>query len=111
MVTNFEEAYNKMFSVKNEVVCFISWWVNEHYGDEPYIYDGKTIKIPIYNDIISEVDYYKFYGLKAIEGTLYVGVFNLYENNIHWFEIEDDSKVLTMQSLWNIVEILYLFEK
>lgn len=107
MVTNFYEAYNKMFSVKNEVICFLTYWVIKNGKDDVYEYNGKkTIRIPINEDYNNDVHCWEFYGLKVINGTLFVGVKS---GNINWFEIEDDSLVLTMQTLWNIVDVLYLF--
>ncbi len=106
MVTNFYEAYNKMFSVKNEVICFLTYWVIKNGKDDEYRYDGKkTIRIPINEDYNNDVHCWEFYGLKVVNGTLFVGVKS---GNINWFEIEDDSLVLTMQTLWNIVDVLYL---
>ena len=109
MVTNFYEAYNKMFSVKNEVICFLTYWVVKNGKDNVYEYNGKkTIRIPINEDYTHDVHCWEFYGLKVNDGTLFVGVYT--NNNIVWFEIEDDSLVLTMQTLWNIVEVLFLSE-
>ena len=112
MVTNFYEAYNKMFSVKNEVICFLTYWVSKNGKNDVYRYDGKKrINIPINEDYNHDVHCWKFYGLKVIEGTLFVGIISGEEFiNIHWFEIEDDSLILTMQTLWNIVEVLFLSE-
>ena len=107
MVTNFYEAYNKMFFVKNEVICFLTYWVIKNGKDDVYEYNGKkTIRIPINEDYNNDVHCWEFYGLKVINGTLFVGV---NAGNINWFEIEDDSLILTMQTLWNIVDVLYLF--
>ena len=108
MVTNFYEAYNKMFSVKNEVICFLTYWVIKNGKDDEYRYDGKkTIRIPINEDYNNDVHCWEFYGLKVINGKLFVGVNS---GNINWFEIEDDSLILTMQTLWNIVEVLFLIK-
>lgn len=106
MVTNFYEAYNKMFSVKNEIICFITYWVIKQHNEMYRYNQEKKIKIPIY-DYDYEVHNWNFYGLKVVNGTLYVGVEN--GDNHSWFEVEDDCIVLTMQTLWNIVEVLYLF--
>ena len=107
MVTNFYEAYNKMFQVRCEIICFITYWViKKHNEIYLYGYDKKKIKIPIY-DYDYEIHNWNFYGLKVINGTLFVGVEN--GDKPSWFEVEDDSIVLTMQTLWNIVDVLYLF--
>ncbi len=110
MVTNFYEAYYKMFSVKNEVICFLTYWVVKNGKDNVYEYHGKKkINIPINEDYNNDVHCWEFYGLKVNDGTLFVGVYTN-NNNIVWFEIEDDSLVLTMQTLWNIIEVLFLSE-
>lgn len=117
MVTSFYEGYNKMFQVKCEVICFLTWWVNTHFGITPFVYNGKrTIRIPFENEVINDVEYYDFYGLKSVDGTLFVGIHN---NNydygtINWKEIDDTygtDNVLTMSALWNIMEILYLYDE
>ena len=42
MVTSFYEGYNKLFTVKCEIICYLTWWVNTHFGINPFIYEGKS---------------------------------------------------------------------
>ena len=52
--------------------------------------------------------------VKVSNGTLFVGIYDGELRNLIWEELDDtygDNSILTMSALWNIMEVLYLYDE